>query len=124
MNSLMAEMVTINTNLYMAFDIGVGVDDLGHPNSALWEKTEGALYIGDSEGSWLYYQPDGPDFKGINLFAYRRDKHYWESVAIATLVGVPVNFYLNLGCGEMYSGDGVIHRTNELIAWRMCFPCV
>jgi len=125
MNMLTAEIVTLKTNLYLSMDIGVVLDPshFFRDGVAVWEKYEGALNIGDEKGSWLFKGSVLP-YEGLNLFAFREDKHYWESVALATLYDVPTFFYKSLNCGEEYSGEGVLHRTNESLAWRMSFPCV
>ena len=122
MNMVTAEIVTLSTNLYLSIDIGIVYDT--YTDMPVWEKNEGALKIGDEKGAWLYKGTYPPPYEGINLFAFREDKHYWESVAIATLYDVPLNFYKNMNCGGEYSGEGVIHLTNETVAWRMYFPCV
>ena len=122
MKIVTAEIVTLRTNLYFSMDIGERPEDVFR-SFAFWEKTDGALNLGDEAGSWLW-KTKSSEVIGINLFALREDRHYWESVALATLYDVPQFFFQSMNCGGEYSGEGVIHKTNETVAWRMYFPCV
>ena len=123
MNAVTGEIVTLDTYQLLTFDIGIFRESPLKPEETFWEKSGGTLDIGDIDGAWLYKGSRLP-FAGINLYLHREDKHYWESVASATLIGVPYDFYKNMNCGETYSGTGYINLTNQQLEWRMYFPCV
>ena len=92
-----------------------------------WEKVGGRLDIGAGAGRWFYLIIKG-DTKGIILFPHKSGEEsntaYTDTDRLVTLNDVPDGFIQSVGCGTEFSGDGVLHRTNEKVFWKIYFSCI
>ena len=120
---------TANTDLMCDIQINDTAVTAAKPYRMDWEEIGMAnrLDLGADQGRWFNFKPGG-DHKGIVLFPHKQGEEsarvYSDAEIIVTMLGVPERFAEKLGCGEYFSGEGTLHRTNELIYWRMWYPCV
>lgn len=108
---------------------GISCDiEIGHTRqkseiwAQTWEKIGGRLDIGDDDGDWMY----GPrSIISIVSTALDSDPR-WSNPSnwLVTLNNVPDRFAEKLGCGDYFSGDGIINLTREKLLWKMWYPCV
>jgi hypothetical protein len=86
-----------------------------------WKRVGGRLEIGDDAGDWMYGRAG---MIALVTTALDSDPH-WSNPAnwLVYLNNVPDRFAEKLGCGEYFSGDGIISRTREKLLWKMWFPC-
>ena len=120
---------TANTDLACDIEIGENGVKRGKTIRMDWEEIGDAnrLDLGADQGRWFNFKPEG-NYKGIVLFPHKAgeesSKVYSYADILVTLLDVPESFAEKLGCGEYFSGEGTLHRTNEKIYWRMWYPCV
>lgn len=119
-------IMTINTRLSCDINIGESFEK-GKTVRMDWKEVGGRLDLGDDDGRWFNFAPNR-EHKGVVLFPHKADeesaKSYGDAEILVTLLGVPDRFAEKLGCGDSFSGEGWLHKTNEKIVWKMWFPCV
>lgn len=123
--SVECEIKTANTNLICTVEI-YEVSRNGDYSVMDWESVGGRLDIGAAKGRWFYWAPKG-EHKGVILFPHKagEDSHraFSDADRLVTLNDVPNNFTHQVGCGNGFSGEGTLHRTNEKIYWKMYLSC-
>lgn len=116
-------ITTIRTNLSCDIEIGAKIKEK-NGWKPFWKTIGGRLDLGEDEGVWFYYVPEG-ERVGIVLFPQgsNRGRDWSEGDVLVTLLGVPDRFSERLECGKSWGGEGKLHRTVEPLDWRMWFPC-
>ena len=119
-------ITTLNTNLSCDIQIGESIEK-GKTLRMDWKEVGGRLNLGDDDGRWFNFTPNR-EHKGIVLFPHKEDEEsataYRDAEILVTLVGVPDRFAEKLGCGDYFGGEGLLHKTNEKVVWKMWYPCV
>lgn len=118
-------ITTVNTNLSCDIDICDHITE-GKTIRMSWSRMGGRLDLGKPDGRWFNFKPNS-EHKGIVLFPHKENEGaasaYSNADILATLLGVPENFVQRLDCAESFSGEGLLHKTNETVRWKIWFPC-
>jgi len=120
-------ITTVNTSLSCDIEIGESLSREGKTLRMNWKEIGGRLDLGADAGRWFNFAPNR-EHRGVVLFPHKADEDraaaYRDAEIIVTLLGVPDRFAEKLGCGDYLLGEGVLHKTNEQVRWKMWYPCV
>lgn len=119
------QIITVGTNLSCDVDLNY-VNKGGKTGFYDWEKKNGPLNLGITEGDWMYHSNKSGGVAGVTLCATSDSKNpYWSDPAnyLVDLLGVQERFAEKIGFNEYKRGDGVIFKTGEAVRWTMWIPC-